>query len=112
MIKMEHIGKNIKQLRQKRNWNQSDVAKQLNISTPAFSKIETGITDVNFSRLDQIAQLFEVPIATLLSVNEDHLQSERVEEIKNLTERLNKREEEIIKLQSLLIELYEEVRKK
>ncbi|MES2826802.1 MAG: helix-turn-helix transcriptional regulator [Bacteroidota bacterium] len=109
---MEHIGKNIKQLRQKRNWNQSDVAKQLEISTPAFSKIETGITDVNYSRLDQIARLFEVPITSLLSSNGDQMQSARAEELQLLTEKLNKREEEIIKLQSLLIELYEEVRKK
>lgn len=109
---MENIGKNIKQLRQKRNWNQSDVAKQLQISTPAFSKIETGITDVNYSRLDQIAKLFEVPMSTLLSSDGDSIQSARTEEINTLTEKLNKREEEIIKLQSLLIELYEEVRRK
>ncbi|MHA4895187.1 helix-turn-helix domain-containing protein [Pedobacter sp. PWIIR3] len=109
---MEHIGKNIKQLRQRKNWNQSDVAKQLNISTPAFSKIETGITDVNFSRLEQIATLFEVPLSTLLSHDGDHLQAERIQEIRELTERLNKREEEILKLQGLLIELYEEVRKR
>ena len=109
---MENIGKNIKQLRQKRNWNQSDVAKQLQISTPAFSKIETGITDVNYSRLDQIAKLFEVPMSTLLSSEGDSIQSARTEEINTLTEKLTKREEEIIKLQSLLIELYEEVRRK
>lgn len=109
---MEHIGKNIKQLRQKKNWNQSDVAKQLNISTPAFSKIETGITDVNYSRLAQIAELFEVSMATLLSHDGDHRQSARAEEIEVLKEKLNKREEEILKLQGLLIELYEEARKK
>ncbi|MGY4384179.1 transcriptional regulator with XRE-family HTH domain [Pedobacter sp. UYP24] len=109
---MEHIGKNIKQLRQKKSWNQSDVATRLNISTPAFSKIETGITDINYSRLDQIAQLFEVPIAKLLSYEGDMLQAGRVQEIKDLKDKLFKREEEILKLQGLLIELYEEVRNK
>jgi transcriptional regulator with XRE-family HTH domain len=109
---MDHIGKNIKLLRQKHNWNQSQVAKQLKISTPAFSKIETGITDVNYSRLDQIAKIFEVPVTALLAHDKDNLQSKRQEELDTLTTKLNKREEEIIKLQSLLIELYEEVRKK
>jgi transcriptional regulator with XRE-family HTH domain len=109
---MEHIGRNIKQLRQKHGWNQSDVAKRLEISTPAFSKIETGITDVNYSRLDQIAKLFEVSIGVLLSNGNDKYQTDHAEEIKQLTEKLAKREEEILKLQSLLINLYEEVRKK
>ena len=109
---MDHIGKNIKLLRQKHNWNQSQVAKQLKISTPAFSKIETGITDVNYSRLDQIAKIFEVPVTALLAHDKDNLQSKRQEELDVLTNRLNNREGEIIKLQSLLIELYEEVRKK
>ena len=112
MGQMDHIGKNIKLLRQKHNWNQSQVAKQLKISTPAFSKIETGITDVNYSRLDQIAKIFEVPVTALLAHDKDNLQSKRQEELDTLTTKLNKREEEIIKLQSLLIELYEEVRKK
>ncbi len=109
---MEHISKNIKQLRQKRNWNQSEVAKQLNISTPAFSKIETGITDVNFSRLSQIGQLFEVPLSRLLLNQDDQQLNGSIQEIEDLKEKLYKREEEILKLQSLLIELYEEVRKK
>lgn len=109
---MEHIGKNIKQLRQKNGWNQSDVAKRLEISTPAFSKIETGITDVNYSRLDQIAKLFEVSIGVLLANGSDKHLIEHTEEIKLLSDKLARREEEIIKLQSLLIELYEEVRKK
>jgi len=109
---MDHIGKNIKLLRQKHNWNQSQVAKQLKISTPAFSKIETGITDVNYSRLDQIAKIFEVPVTALLAHDKDNFQAKRQEEVEVLTNKLNKREEEIIKLQSLLIELYEEVRKK
>jgi len=109
---MDHIGKNIKLLRQQHNWNQSQVAKQLKISTPAFSKIETGITDVNYSRLDQIARIFEVPVTALLTHDKDNLQSQRQEELEMLTAKLSKREEEIIKLQGLLIELYEEVRRK
>ena len=55
---MKTLGKKIRLLRHQRSWSQEDVAKQLDISIPAFSKIETGITDVNLSRLEQIATLF------------------------------------------------------
>jgi transcriptional regulator with XRE-family HTH domain len=41
------IGKNIRTLRQKHGWSQGQVASRLHISIPAFSKIETGITDIN-----------------------------------------------------------------
>ncbi|RZL30334.1 MAG: XRE family transcriptional regulator, partial [Pedobacter sp.] len=57
---MNFIGSNIRQLRQKNGWSQGDVAQRLKISIPAFSKIETGITDINISRLEQIANLFDV----------------------------------------------------
>ena len=39
---MNYIGKNIRRLRQKKGWSQSQVAAELKISVPAFSKIETG----------------------------------------------------------------------
>ena len=55
---MNTLGKKIRLLRHQKGWSQEDVAKRLDISIPAFSKIETGITDVNLSRLNQIAKLF------------------------------------------------------
>jgi transcriptional regulator with XRE-family HTH domain len=48
------VGKNIRTLRHQRGWSQEDVANRLGISIPAFSKIETGVTDINLSRLEQI----------------------------------------------------------
>jgi transcriptional regulator with XRE-family HTH domain len=63
---MEHVGRDIRTLRQKEQWSQGEVAKRLDISIPAFSKIETGITDINLSRLDQISRLFNVSIMEIL----------------------------------------------
>ena len=37
---MKTLGKKIKLLRHQRSWNQEDMAKRLDISIPAFSKIE------------------------------------------------------------------------
>lgn len=64
---MNYIGQNIRTLRQRKLWSQGQVAKQLKISIPAFSKIETGITDINITRLEQIASLFDVSILEILS---------------------------------------------
>jgi len=60
------IGKKIKNLRHKINWSQGEVAVQMNISIPAFSKIENGITDINIKRLNQIANLLGVSAHELL----------------------------------------------
>jgi transcriptional regulator with XRE-family HTH domain len=51
---MQDLGRKIKLMRQQNGWSQGDVAKRLDISVPAFSKIETGVTDINLSRLEQI----------------------------------------------------------
>src|SRR3569833_2536194 len=65
------IGKSIRILRHQHGWSQEDIANRLGISIPAFSKIETGVTDVNLSRLDQIANIFEVSVVQLLNVDND-----------------------------------------
>jgi transcriptional regulator with XRE-family HTH domain len=94
---MGTVGKTIRMLRHKNNWSQQDVAKQLNISTPAFSKIESDITDVNLSRLEQIAALFNLSVIELLTDgNPNILQPDLIE---HLSERLRSREEEVFALQ-------------
>ena len=109
---MSIIGTNIRQLRQKNGWSQGEVAKRLKISIPAFSKIETGITDINISRLNQIATLFE--ISTLEIISSGSLKSENIdyEETNLLKLKVASQEEEIIKLQKRVIDLYEEIRNK
>ena len=62
------VGQNIRTLRHQRGWSQEDVADRLGISIPAFSKIETGVTDINLSRLEQIANIYEVNVINLLSL--------------------------------------------
>ncbi|WP_166333447.1 helix-turn-helix domain-containing protein [Sphingobacterium chungjuense] len=109
---MNTLGKKIRLLRHQRGWSQEDVAKRLDISIPAFSKIETGITDVNLSRLNQIANLFELSLVLLLS-DADSEESKGVqEEMKELGKRLQTRELEVIDLQKKVIDLYEQLHKR
>ena len=109
---MNIIGKNIRQLRQRNGWSQGEVAKRLKISIPAFSKIETGITDINISRLDQIAHLFQVSTLEIISNEEVSVEVIGSEEVNQLKHKLAIQEEEIIKLQKKVIDLYEEIRNK
>ena len=109
---MKNIGYNIRQLRHKLNVNQQEISKRLKISIPAYSKIETGFTDINITRLYQIADLFQVPITEILKDGDNHTSEGHSSEISELKEQLRTKEEEILKLSKKLIDLYEELREK
>lgn len=107
---MKTLGKKIRLLRHQKGWSQEDVAKQLDISIPAFSKIETGITDVNLSRLEQIASLFEFSVVQLLNYNDEEDTNEYVNELEAANKKLAEKDLQLIELQKKVIELYEELR--
>lgn len=56
----------IKQIRELKNLTQEYVASQLGLTTRAYSKIETGETQLTINRLNQISTILEVePIEVL-----------------------------------------------
>ena len=109
---MNALGKRIRLLRHQKGWSQEDVAKRLDISIPAFSKIETGITDVNLSRLNQISRLFGMTLVQLLSTSDSEADRQAQDQIDDLNSKLQVREVEVIELQKKVIELYEKLHKK
>ncbi|MFD1768918.1 helix-turn-helix domain-containing protein [Sphingobacterium suaedae] len=109
---MNALGKKIRLLRHQKGWSQEDVAKRLDISIPAFSKIETGITDVNLSRLNQISKLFGLSLVQLLSTTDSEEEKQIQDEINELSKKLQTRETEVIELQKKVIDLYEQLHKK
>ena len=109
---MNTVGKKIKLLRHQRSWSQEDVAKRLHISIPAFSKIETGITDVNLSRLEQISTLFEMSVVQLLTFNDNGQQEKDNTILELLTQKIQERETQVNGLQKTMIDLYEEMRRR
>ncbi len=108
---MKSLGKKIRLLRHQNGWSQEDVAKRLDISIPAFSKIETGITDINLSRLQQIAKLFGMSVVQLLNFNDVDEQKKYNSDLELANKKLQERNIEVIELQKKVIELYEELRK-
>lgn len=108
---MKALGKKIRLLRHQHGWSQEDVAKRLDISIPAFSKIETGITDVNISRLQQIAALFNLTVVELLTFSDINEKKKYSADLEEINRRLQERDAEVIELQKKVIDLYEELRK-
>ncbi len=102
------VGECIKSLRRQHGWSQLDVASRLGISVPAFSKIETGVTDVNLSRLEQIANIYEVSVVQLLTVGSEQAESE-LSHLNVMQQNLTDRETEVAELQRKVIDLYEEL---
>lgn len=99
------FGRKLKSFRQKNNWNQSQFAEKLGISIPAYSKLETGITDPNLSRIGQVAELLEVSFIELVTEEANHDLLNELEELKLELERRNL---DIVRLQAKVIALYDE----
>lgn len=104
---MKSIGDRIKLSRLALGLSQADAAKKLNISTPAFCKIETGQTDLNISRLLQISKTFKVPVVQL--IDGQSVGEEPSAELAALKKELIEKEEEINKLRKKVIDLYDKL---
>lgn len=61
---------NIKQIRELKNISQDFIAAKLGISTRAYSKIETGETQLSIKRLNEISEVFEVPPLEILGFDD------------------------------------------
>ncbi len=65
----KRIGENIKSIRQRLNIEVKQLCSELDISPSAYSNIERGVTDINISRLLQLAEYFSVHYSQILSVD-------------------------------------------
>lgn len=100
---MNTIGEKIRYFRELKGDSQEDMAHELDISLTAYSKIERNITDVNHSRLVQIAKVFGITVIELLSA--DKKTKSKNEEIDSLKKIISEKNKEIISLQKKVIEL-------
>lgn len=104
---MERICEKIKLVRTSRGLRQEDICNIIKITKPAYSNIERGITDLNYSRLEQIANAFQLTPVELMTYPESkQLKIEAFEkEIAHCKEELNRRDMEIIELQKMISDL-------
>jgi len=104
---MSPIGKKIRQVRNDKGLSQLQIAKKLKITVPALSKIELGQTDINLSRLAQIADVLEISLAELLTYGEQGNPTAAETESK-----LAEQEKQVVVLQKKVIDLYNQLRNK
>jgi len=71
------LGDNIKALRKQKGYSQETLASQLNVVRQTISKWEKGISVPDAYMLEQMAELFEVPVSDLLGniIEEEHVVS-------------------------------------
>jgi transcriptional regulator with XRE-family HTH domain len=63
----------IKFMRMFKGWSQEDMAEKLEMAVSGYAKIEQGKTDINFSRLQQIATLFGIELSELIGLSEKNV---------------------------------------
>ena len=63
----------IRFMREFKGWTQEETAAKLHMVVNGYAKIEHGETDVPFSRLQQIAKLFEIEVTDLIGLNEKNV---------------------------------------
>jgi transcriptional regulator with XRE-family HTH domain len=61
------VGNKIKRFREQKNYTQQYMSDRLKISQNTYSKIETGGIKLTVERLNQIAEVLEVPVEQILS---------------------------------------------
>jgi transcriptional regulator with XRE-family HTH domain len=67
------IGNNIKKIRELKNYTQSYMASQLDLSIGGYGKIERDETDIRLSRLNEIAKVLETNLVTILEFNSSNI---------------------------------------
>jgi len=65
-----NLGKKIKKLRELKNLTQEFVSSEISMTQSSYSKLESGETDITFSKLEQIAALFELQPEDVIGFNE------------------------------------------
>jgi transcriptional regulator with XRE-family HTH domain len=92
----------IKQIRELKNFTQEYVAQQLGLSTRAYSKIETGETQLTINRLNEISAILEVQPMEVLGFDDKKVfnfyNSNDINNVKNINmpEKLIQQYEETI----------------
>lgn len=71
-MKIEEVGKRIKELRLSKNLSQNELAEKLIITPQAISKWERGVSLPDVAMLQRLSEIFEVSISYLLTGKEDN----------------------------------------
>lgn len=100
---MNTLGEQIRYHRELKGYSQADLAHELDISLNAYSRIERNITDVNYSRLLQIAKVLKITVVELLLT--DKKGKMRLDQVEELKKSVIEKDKKIMALQNQIIAL-------
>jgi transcriptional regulator with XRE-family HTH domain len=81
------LADNLKRLRKKRRWSQTQLAEQIGAHLSHINRIETGKYNPSLDVVQKLATVFDVTIDYLVSDTDDDFKEVRIED-KNLMERV------------------------
>lgn len=64
-----NVNEKIKNYREQNKWSQEDMANQLQMSSSAYAKIERGETRLHLDKLQKIAQIFNIDLFELITMD-------------------------------------------
>ncbi len=77
---MENVINKIREFRKKKGYSHETMAHELNMSQPAYSKIEKNETKLSVERLFEIANILETPIEKFLEINPNNVYNQDIKE--------------------------------
>jgi len=102
----QNIGHKLKALRLTHCVSQKFIADHIGISVPAYSKIETGLTDITFSKVQEIAGIFKVSMVDLLRIGEsaggNHQYPDLKKQLDEVMLRFNEQQKKMIELHEII----------
>ncbi len=73
MVDTMVIGTKIKKIRELRNFTQEYMAEKLNMTQAGYSKIERDEVDVNFDKIEKIAEILQITPSALVGFDEKYV---------------------------------------
>jgi transcriptional regulator with XRE-family HTH domain len=65
------INEKIRFMRQQKGWSQEEIADRLNMSPNGYGNIERGYTNINMTKLNEIAELFDASLSELFECDKN-----------------------------------------
>ena len=99
------IGEAIRHIREMKNLTQEHMARELDMTQQGYGRIEKGVTDVSFSRLHRIAQIFRMSLSDVINFQEGNAEALSGQEniaLAIIKERLEKAEKNLAQFQDQL----------
>jgi transcriptional regulator with XRE-family HTH domain len=99
------IGEKITAFRKRKGFSQEEMAERLGMTPQGYGKIERGDTDVNYSRLEQIAKELETNVEEVVGFGEkNNFSNSNLNNISNSTLNVNADKELLHEIEKLKLE--------